>query len=38
VPSHDGRSHCEEEFTAIADIEAGANTLFLAMLELAGHA
>jgi beta-ureidopropionase / N-carbamoyl-L-amino-acid hydrolase len=36
VPSHDGRSHCEEEFTAIADIEAGANTLFLAMLELAG--
>jgi N-carbamoyl-L-amino-acid hydrolase len=38
VPSHDGRSHCEEEFTAIADIEAGANTLFLAMLELAGKA
>jgi N-carbamoyl-L-amino-acid hydrolase len=37
VPSHDGRSHCEEEFTAIADIEAGANTLFLAMLELAGR-
>jgi N-carbamoyl-L-amino-acid hydrolase len=36
VPSHDGRSHCEEEFTAIADIEAGANTLFLAMLDLAG--
>jgi N-carbamoyl-L-amino-acid hydrolase len=38
VPSHDGRSHCEEEFTAIADIEAGANTLFLAMLDLAGKA
>ena len=38
VPSHDGRSHCEEEFTAIADIEAGANTLFLAMLELAERA
>ena len=37
VPSHDGRSHCEEEFTAIADIEAGANTLFRAMLELAGR-
>ncbi len=37
VPSHDGRSHCEEEFTAIADIEAGANTLFIAMLELAGR-
>ncbi|HUF91161.1 MAG TPA: Zn-dependent hydrolase [Candidatus Limnocylindria bacterium] len=37
VPSHDGRSHCEEEFTAVADIEAGANTLFLAMLELAGR-
>ncbi len=38
VPSHDGRSHCEEEFTAIADIEAGANTLFLTMLDLAGRA
>src|SRR6266581_1419647 len=28
VPSHDGRSHCEEEFTPIDDIEHGANTLF----------
>ena len=35
VPSHDGRSHCEEEFTAIEDIEDGANTLFLAALDLA---
>jgi N-carbamoyl-L-amino-acid hydrolase len=38
VPSHDGRSHCEEEFTPMADIEHGANTLFLAALELAGRA
>jgi len=38
VPSHDGRSHCEEEFTSIEDIEDGANTLFLAALELAGRA
>ena len=38
VPSHDGRSHCEEEFTAIEDIEAGANTLLRAALELAGGA
>jgi N-carbamoyl-L-amino-acid hydrolase len=36
VPSRDGRSHCEEEFTAIADIEDGANTLLLAALDLAG--
>ena len=36
VPSHDGRSHCEEEFTAIEDIEAGANTLLRAAVELAG--
>jgi N-carbamoyl-L-amino-acid hydrolase len=35
VPSHDGRSHCEEEFTAIDDIEHGANTLLLTALELA---
>ena len=33
-----GRSHCEEEFTAIEDIEDGANTLFLAALDLAGRA
>jgi beta-ureidopropionase / N-carbamoyl-L-amino-acid hydrolase len=37
VPSHDGRSHCEEEFTAIEDIEDGANTLFLAALDLAAR-
>jgi N-carbamoyl-L-amino-acid hydrolase len=36
VPSHDGRSHCEEEFTAIEDVEAGANTLLRATVELAG--
>jgi N-carbamoyl-L-amino-acid hydrolase len=35
VPSRGGRSHCEEEFTAIEDIEDGANTLFLAALDLA---
>jgi beta-ureidopropionase / N-carbamoyl-L-amino-acid hydrolase len=35
VPSHDGRSHCEEEFTPIDDIEHGANTLLLTALELA---
>jgi N-carbamoyl-L-amino-acid hydrolase len=38
VPSHDGRSHCEEEFTPMADIEHGANTLLGAALELAGRA
>jgi N-carbamoyl-L-amino-acid hydrolase len=37
VPSHDGRSHCEEEFTPIDDIERGATTLLLAALELAGR-
>ena len=37
VPSHDGRSHCEEEFTPIDDIEHGANTLLGAALELAGR-
>jgi beta-ureidopropionase / N-carbamoyl-L-amino-acid hydrolase len=37
VPSHDGRSHCEEEFTPMDDIEHGANTLFAAALELAGR-
>ena len=36
VPSHDGRSHCEEEFTPMDDIEHGANTLLGAALELAG--
>ncbi len=38
VPSRDGRSHCEEEFTPMDDIAAGAQTLFLAALELAGQA
>ena len=37
-PVHRGRSHCEEEFTAIEDIEGAANTLFLAALDLAGGA
>jgi N-carbamoyl-L-amino-acid hydrolase len=37
VPSHDGRSHCEEEFTPIDDIEYGARTLLLAALDLAGR-
>jgi N-carbamoyl-L-amino-acid hydrolase len=36
VPSRNGRSHCEEEFTPMDDIEQGANTLLLAALELAG--
>src|SRR5215470_13837865 len=38
VPSHDGRSHCEEEFTPIDDIEYGARTLLLAAVELAVRA
>ena len=38
VPSRGGRSHCEEEFTAIEDVEDGANTLFLTALDLAGRA
>jgi N-carbamoyl-L-amino-acid hydrolase len=38
VPSRDGRSHCEEEFTPMDDIEHGANTLLLAALDLAGQA
>jgi len=37
VPSRDGRSHCEEEFTPLDDIEHGANTLLGAALELAGQ-
>jgi beta-ureidopropionase / N-carbamoyl-L-amino-acid hydrolase len=36
VPSRGGRSHCEEEFTALDDIEHGANTLLLACARLAG--
>ena len=38
VPSRGGRSHCEEEFTPMDDIEHGANALFGAALELAGTA
>jgi beta-ureidopropionase / N-carbamoyl-L-amino-acid hydrolase len=38
VPSRGGRSHCEEEFTPMDDIEKGATTLLLAALELAGKA
>src|SRR5947209_3191760 len=38
VPSRDGRSHCEEEFTPIDDIEHGARTLLLAAVDLAGRA
>ena len=38
VPSRGGRSHCEEEFTPLDDIEHGANTLLLAALDLAGRA
>jgi N-carbamoyl-L-amino-acid hydrolase len=37
VPSRGGRSHCEEEFTAMDDIEPGANTLLLSVLGLAGR-
>jgi N-carbamoyl-L-amino-acid hydrolase len=36
VPSRGGRSHCEEEFTPMDDIEHGANTLLGAAVELAG--
>ena len=38
VPSRGGRSHCEEEFTPMDDIAHGAQTLFLAALDLAGRA
>jgi N-carbamoyl-L-amino-acid hydrolase len=38
VPSRGGRSHCEEEFTPMDDIAHGAETLFLAALDLAGRA
>ena len=37
VPSRGGRSHCEEEFTPMDDIEHGANTLLGTALELAGQ-
>jgi N-carbamoyl-L-amino-acid hydrolase len=36
VPSRGGRSHCEEEFTPMDDIEHGATTLFLTVVDLAG--
>ena len=36
VPSRGGRSHCEEEFTALDDVEHGANALLLACARLAG--
>jgi beta-ureidopropionase / N-carbamoyl-L-amino-acid hydrolase len=36
VPSRGGRSHCEEEFTPMDDIEHGANTLLGAALDLTG--
>ncbi len=36
VPSRAGRSHCEEEFTPMDDIEYGAKALFLAATSLAG--
>ncbi|MFQ5830656.1 MAG: M20 family metallo-hydrolase, partial [Candidatus Methylomirabilia bacterium] len=35
VASKNGRSHCEEEFTPMDDIEHGANTIFVTALELA---
>jgi len=35
VPSRAGRSHCEEEFTPLDDIEHGANALLRAAAELA---
>jgi N-carbamoyl-L-amino-acid hydrolase len=38
VPSRNGRSHCEEEFTAWEEIEHGANVLLTASLELAQEA
>jgi N-carbamoyl-L-amino-acid hydrolase len=37
VPSRDGRSHCEEEFTPMEDIEHGATTLLRAVVALAGQ-
>jgi N-carbamoyl-L-amino-acid hydrolase len=38
VPARPGRSHCEEEFTSMDDIEHGATTLLLAAVDLAGRA
>lgn len=36
VPSRDGKSHSPEEWSALADIEAGANLMLGALQELAG--
>src|SRR5690606_1946421 len=36
VRSRDGLSHCEQEYSASEDIEAGVNVLLQATLELAG--
>ncbi len=38
VPSRAGRSHCEEEFTPMDDVEHGANALLLACSSLAESA
>ena len=38
VPSRGGRSHCEEEFTPMDDVEKAANALLLAASKLAGAA
>lgn len=38
VPSVHGKSHCAEEFTAMDDIEKGANTLLYVTYRLVGHA
>jgi len=38
VPSRAGRSHCEEEFTPMDDVEHGANALFRAACSLAERA
>ncbi len=36
VPSRGGRSHCEEEFTGMDEVEHGANVLLGACASLAG--
>ncbi|GAA2093789.1 Zn-dependent hydrolase [Brevibacterium salitolerans] len=37
VPSHDGRSHCPDEFTESADILAGAEVLLNTIVEISGR-
>ena len=37
VPSVDGRSHCEEEFTCYEDCYKGANVLFQTLLSFHDH-